>query len=86
MSTELPFASCLCPSYRRPQMMGTTTLSFHSQDYHLADWDTTGVFLTRMAPECFACGSIAVTRVDRCILTTNRPAIQPEGLSKNSRW
>ncbi len=33
MSNELPFVSCLCPTYRRPQMMGTTTLSFHSQDY-----------------------------------------------------
>ncbi|MFM7925469.1 MAG: glycosyltransferase, partial [Planctomycetaceae bacterium] len=33
MSNELPFVSCLCPTYRRPQMMGTTTLAFHSQDY-----------------------------------------------------
>jgi hypothetical protein len=33
MSNELPFVSCQCPTYRRPQMMGTTTLSFHSQDY-----------------------------------------------------
>jgi hypothetical protein len=33
MSNELPFVSCQCPTYRRPQMMGTTTLSFHSQNY-----------------------------------------------------
>ena len=33
MSNELPFVSCLCPTYRRPQMMGTTTLAFHGQDY-----------------------------------------------------
>ena len=33
MSSELPFVSCLCPTYRRPQMMGNTIPCFIAQDY-----------------------------------------------------
>ena len=33
MSSELPFVSCLCPTYRRPQMMANTIPCFITQDY-----------------------------------------------------
>jgi hypothetical protein len=32
MSSELPFVSCLCPTYRRPQMMANTIPCFITQD------------------------------------------------------
>ena len=33
MSSELPFVSCLCPTYRQPQMMANTIPCFITQDY-----------------------------------------------------
>jgi len=33
MSSELPFVSCLCPTYRRPRMMANTIPCFITQDY-----------------------------------------------------
>ena len=33
MSSELPFVSCLCPTYRRPQLLENSIACFLAQDY-----------------------------------------------------
>jgi hypothetical protein len=33
MSTELPFVSCLCPTYRRPKLLENSIACFLAQDY-----------------------------------------------------
>ncbi|MCA9058462.1 MAG: glycosyltransferase, partial [Planctomycetaceae bacterium] len=33
MSHELPFVSCLCPTYRRPQLLRESIACFEAQDY-----------------------------------------------------
>jgi hypothetical protein len=33
MSTELPFVSCLCPTYRRPKLLENSIACFVAQDY-----------------------------------------------------
>ena len=33
MSSELPFVSCLCPTYRRPKLLENSIACFLAQDY-----------------------------------------------------